>query len=185
MKSMSKSRNEDELEVEGHDEGGKAPLKILSEALGVPEEELKQKLKEKKIPKPLRRVLITGTEFSYEGALPPPEWANAYEKLHKGSFKKILSMYEGVIKHKMEINRHEMEIEKETIPELIGLTKRNHTKAFIITLICLGIVILCVFYKQEILGSVIGGLTLINLVNLFLRQKLKEKVQKKTNNTLA
>ncbi len=153
------------------------PLDKLSEILNIPEKELK------KLPNSvIERILKVShhQESYFEGPLPPPALVGEYEQILPGSFDRILKMAEENAKHRIDIDRHEIEIEKTMIPESLEIQKSGQAKAFYIYILGIIAVSFCAYINQTTIGSILAGTTLISLVPNFIAG-IKKKIDKPNN----
>ena len=155
------------------------PIDKLSKILGIPEEKLKD------LPEFVLKKIIEVTiekESYYEGPLPSPNVVSKYEKILPGAFDRILRLTEQNAQHRIEIDKHEMELEKTLVPESIEIRKAGQSKAFIITILGIIAVCFCAYIGEATIGSILAGTTLIALVPNFISGIKKTKELKTENN---
>ena len=103
---------------------------------------------------------------AWNGALPPPEMAKAYEEICKGAFERILVMaeQEAVARRRMTEADHE---------EYNRSVKRGMRLAFVLTLAAFAGAIACAAMGCEKTAMVFVGATVVNLAATFIGRKSK------------
>jgi uncharacterized membrane protein len=151
----------------------------VAKSWDIPEDELK------KTPYTVLKKIsdITVKKESYFfGPLPPPSLVKEYEEIKPGSFERIIKMTETNAVHRMEIDRHEMKMEKLLVPESIKIRKSGQNKAFYISIIGIFAVSFCAYLGESTVASILAGTTLISLVPNFIlgiKKKKESQDQKK------
>lgn len=147
------------------------PLDKVAESLDIPEDELK------KTPDiVLQKILeISVKKKVFLGPLPPPSLVKEYEEIKPGSFERIIKMTETNAAHRMEIDRHEMQMEKLLVPESIKIRKSGQNKAFYISFIGIIAVSFCAYLGESTVASILAGTTLVSLVPNFILGRKKKK----------
>ncbi len=133
------------------------PLDKVAESLDIPEDELK------KTPDiVLQKILEISVkkESYFLGPLPPPSLVKEYEEIKPGSFERIIKMTETNAAHRMEIDRHEMQMEKLLVPESIKIRRSGQNKAFYISFIGIIAVSFCAYLGESTVASILAGTTL-------------------------
>ena len=103
---------------------------------------------------------------AWNGALPPPEMAKAYEEICKGAFERILVMaeQEAVARRRMTEADHE---------EYNRSVKSGMRLAFVLTLAAFAGAIACAAMGCEKAAMVFVGATVVNLAATFIGRKSK------------
>jgi uncharacterized membrane protein len=102
------------------------------------------------------------------GPLPPPEHVREYENILSGSFDRILILTEKNAQHRIELDKHEMEMERQLVPESIRLKKSGQNKAFFISILGIISVVVLALLGQTTVASILAGTTLISLAPSFI-----------------
>lgn len=103
--------------------------------------------------------------------LPPPQILREYEEIVPGSAQTILLRVEKQANHRMEIERRIVEVETK-------LPIRGQIFALVLGLSSVSGALICAYLGQPAIGSVLGGVGLINVVAAFLRRNTKEENKK-------
>ncbi len=130
------------------------------------------------IPEDIReKIFEIQTASFYQGALPPPENVERYEKVLPGTFREILDLTKDNAKHRREMDIASIELEKKYLEEDINLRKKGQDRAFLVVFLGLLIVALCAYLGETTIGGILAGTTLIALVPQFV-SGIKEKKKK-------
>ncbi len=177
-----KPKHSTHIDDEGHEENTsqkkEISLKKASQALDIPEAELKQlsdSIQDKIVEVAIRK------ESFFAGPLPPPIIVEKYEEILPGSFDRILKMAEENAKHRIQLDQHEIELEKKMVPKSLEIQKSGQNKAYSISIFGILAVILCAYLDQPAVAISLAGITLISLVPNFIAGIKKNNAEKNKN----
>jgi uncharacterized membrane protein len=174
MKKKSNTSDRDKGDTKVSNEKNEGRLSSAAHALNIEKNELE------KLPEEIKKKLLIQIAKAsyYEGPIPPPAVVKEYEKVLKGSFNRILKMTEENSKHRMELDQHEMELEKFYLPQTVKIRQKGQIFAFSISVLGIVGAVVCAFLGQVTIGSIVGGSTLISLVPHFISGIRNDKTGK-------
>ncbi|UCH97210.1 MAG: DUF2335 domain-containing protein [Candidatus Aminicenantes bacterium] len=111
----------------------------------------------------------------YQGPLPPPETLKEYNEILPDAAERIFSMAE-------KEQQHHHNTEKKLVDHEIKKTNKGQNFAFFTALIGIVGAVVCAFLGQVVIGSVVGGSTLVSLVSSFLSSKQEKKKGENNDN---
>jgi len=111
----------------------------------------------------------------HAGPLPPPETLKEYNEILPDAAERIFSMAEKEQEHK-----HTTEIK--IVDHEIKKTSKGQNFALFTALTGIVGAVICAFLSQVVIGTVIGGSSLVSLVSSFLSAKQKKKKEESDDN---
>lgn len=123
---------------------------------------------------------ITKSEI-FSGPLPPPTVLERYNQIVPGAAERIITMAENQ-------SAHRIQLEKSVISSDIHNSKRGQLFGFIIAVLGITFSFILVIKGYQIVGTILGGATLISLVSVFVygttsrKNERKAKDEKMTKN---
>lgn len=110
--------------------------------------------------------VVKESMVAFSGPIPPPDQFEQYERVLPGSADRILQMAE-------KQQEHRMAIEKEAISKSLNHNKRGQTFGFIAMLLMLALSVFFVFFGMKVWAGIIGSITIVTLVTLFITGNVK------------
>jgi uncharacterized membrane protein len=105
------------------------------------------------------------------GPMPDAEELARYEAILPGAAERIFVQFEEQVSH-----RHNLE--RMVVESGIARSRQGLVAGFIISMTAMGISALAVVYKLEIVGSIIGGSSLVGLVTVFVTGSRQQKAER-------
>ena len=121
-----------------------------------------------------RGVILTKQEL-FSGPLPHPDILARFNVVVPGSAEIIIQMAENQ-------SAHRIEIEKKVINSDIGNSKRGQIFGFVVAILGLLSSFVLVLKGYQVVGTILGGATLVSLVGVFVYGSESRKNERKEKN---
>lgn len=106
-------------------------------------------------------------QHQFSGPLPPPEILQQYDQVISGAAERILAMAEKDAKHQQEIENSAIQFASREVKrgQMCGLTIGISSFATCVIALALG---------SELTASILGGVTVVGLVTVFVTGRIKQ-----------
>lgn len=109
---------------------------------------------------------------SFQGPFPPPAIMREYKEIYEPMPRIIVEKFVKQVDHRIEMERL-------AVPNRERLAARGQLYAFLIAILGILSAVVCAYFKQEVIGSILGGTTILTLAKYFIGPK--ETSDKKDN----
>lgn len=113
------------------------------------------------------------TQKTYFGPTPPPEHVEAYERIVPGAAERFLNFAEDEMRHRRQLENRQLETAVMMANASLEQSKRGQNYAFLIAVIGILGTLYLGHVGATVVGSVLGGGSLVTIIVAFLRAPSK------------